>query len=135
MKKDEHHLQVQMVKYLDLCGYDFFAVPNGGLRNVRVAAQLKAEGVKAGVADLFICMPNANYHGLFIEVKVGRNVQQPSQKKFESIVRSHGYQYKIVKSMDELVALLDVYKKEKSIKRTYADGYKDGQLSAQTTKI
>lgn len=135
MKKEEHHLQVQMVKYLDLCGYEFFAIPNGGLRNIKVAASLKAEGMKAGVADLFICMPNANYHGLFIEVKVGRNNQQPNQKKFEAMVKSYGYQYKVIKSIDALIEYLDEYKKEKSTKRTYADGYKDGQLAAQITKI
>ena len=31
-----------------------FAIPNGGLRNVVIAKQLKAEGVVPGVPDLFI---------------------------------------------------------------------------------
>lgn len=31
-----------------------FAIPNGGSRGIREAAKLKAEGVSAGVPDLFI---------------------------------------------------------------------------------
>jgi hypothetical protein len=46
-----------------------YAVPNGGYRNIYVARKLKAEGVRAGVADL--CLPAARrgYHGLYLEMK------------------------------------------------------------------
>jgi hypothetical protein len=135
MKQEEHRLQVAICKYLDFNGYDFFAIPNGGMRNIKVAAKLKQEGVKAGVADLFIPLSNGKYHGLFIEVKYGRNGQQPSQKKFEATVKSHGYEYKIVKSIEQLIELLKTYRSERAEIRTYADGYKDGILNAQITKI
>jgi len=133
--KNEHHLQVVIVQWLDLMNYDFFAIPNGGLRNIRVASQLKQEGVKAGVADLFICKSNANYHGLFVELKIGSNKQQPSQIEFEAIVKKHGYQYAVIKSLDQMMELLKQYESEKANARSYADGYKDGQLNAQITKI
>lgn len=134
-KKNEHHLQCVIVKWLDLMNYDFFAIPNGGLRNIRVATQLKAEGVKSGVADLFICKPNANYHGLFVELKIGTNKQQPSQVAFEQVVKKHGYQYVVVKSLDQMIEVLKQYESEKANARSYADGYKDGQLNAQIIKI
>jgi len=133
--KNEHHLQCVIVQWLDLMNYDFFAIPNGGLRNIRVASALKREGVKAGVADLFICKPNANYHGLFVELKIGSNKQQPSQVEFEQVVKKHGYQYVVVKSIDQMMELLKQYESEKANARSYADGYKDGQLNAQITKI
>jgi hypothetical protein len=135
MNQDEHKLQVAICKYLDLCGYEFFAIPNGGLRNIKVAAKLKQEGVKAGVADLFVALSNGKYHGLFIEVKVGKNRQQPNQKIFEQKVVENGYQYKVVRSIDEMIAVIREYRIEQREERTYADGYKDGMLNAQITKI
>jgi hypothetical protein len=135
MNQDEHKLQVAICKYLDLCGYEFFAIPNGGLRNIKVAAKLKQEGVKAGVADLFVALSNGKYHGLFIEVKVGKNRQQPNQKIFEQKVLENGYQYKVVRSIDEMISVIREYRIEQRNERTYADGYKDGMLNAQITKI
>jgi len=35
-------------------GVRIFAIPNGGVRNIQTASRLKAEGVAAGVPDLFI---------------------------------------------------------------------------------
>lgn len=48
-----------------------FAVPNGGERNKATASRLKAEGVKAGVPDVFVPIPSncGKYHGLWLEFK------------------------------------------------------------------
>lgn len=55
-----------------------YAIPNGGGRSKREAGRLKAEGVRAGVADVFVSYPTENpqadadsplYHGLYIEMK------------------------------------------------------------------
>jgi hypothetical protein len=58
-----------------------FAIPNGGRRNVREAARLKKQGVKAGVSDLFFAYPVAGKHGLWIEMK-------KQQKDFKSAAES-----------------------------------------------
>jgi hypothetical protein len=53
----------------------FFAIPNGGTRGDDAKARairggaLKAEGVKAGVADTFLMCARGGWHGLFIEMK------------------------------------------------------------------
>lgn len=71
-----------------------FHIPNGGLRNKIVASKLKREGVIAGVADLFLCIPTRKSHGLFIEMKrVKGGRQSESQKNFETSVVSMGYAY------------------------------------------
>lgn len=57
-----------------------FAVPNGGDRHPAVAAKLKAEGVKAGVPDIFLPVPRNGYHGLFIELKELKGADQPLHK-------------------------------------------------------
>lgn len=46
-----------------------FAVPNGGDRDPRVAAQLKAEGVRKGVPDLLLPVRSGAWPGLAIEMK------------------------------------------------------------------
>ena len=45
------------------------SVPNGGKRNAREAALLKAEGVQAGVPDWLCFVRTARYSGLAIEFK------------------------------------------------------------------
>lgn len=45
------------------------AVPNGGARNKRTAAILRAEGVKKGVSDLELVYPSGGYGALWIELK------------------------------------------------------------------
>ena len=47
-----------------------YAIPNGGSRHVIEAANLKRQGVKAGVFD--VCLPVAKgvYHGMYLELKV-----------------------------------------------------------------
>lgn len=68
-----------------------FAIPNGGLRNFKVAAKLKAEGVKAGVWDLFLPVPRGKFCGLFIEMKFGDNKLTSEQKEFQSFIQGQGY--------------------------------------------
>lgn len=46
-----------------------FHIPNGGTRAKSEAGRFKAEGVKAGVPDIFLPVPRGEYAGLFIEMK------------------------------------------------------------------
>lgn len=58
------------------------AIPNGGERNPIVAARMKAEGVRAGVFDIFLPVARRQYHGLFIEMKKpGGKLSEAQQKK------------------------------------------------------
>ena len=88
-----------------------FAIPNGSLRNIRVAQKLKAEGVVSGCADLFLSIPNDFYHGFFIEMKYGKNKQTENQKKFQEEVESVGYKYSVCYSFDEFRNLINTYLK------------------------
>lgn len=68
-----------------------FHIPNGGKRNATEAARLKAQGVKAGVPDLFIAHPSGEYHGLFIEMKAGTNKPTDKQLQWIDDLRREGY--------------------------------------------
>ena len=58
-------LQMKKRPELKLC----FHIANGGSRGKAEAARFKAEGVKAGVPDLFLPVAKGGYHGLWIELK------------------------------------------------------------------
>ena len=49
-----------------------YHIPNGGLRDPRTAANLKAEGVKAGVPDVCLPCPIWTKCGCYIEMKIGK---------------------------------------------------------------
>lgn len=46
-----------------------YAIPNGGSRNLIEARHLKEQGVKRGVPDICLPVPNALYTALYIELK------------------------------------------------------------------
>lgn len=114
MKHREHDLQVACVRWFKLSHHELalclFAIPNGGTRrNAREGARLKAEGVTAGVADLFLAIPNATNSGLFIEMKTEKGRQQDTQKAFEQAVTKQGYRYEVVRSLDQFITLIIEY--------------------------
>jgi len=73
----EHIEQVDLMHWWSLAHKQFgipeqllFAIPNGGQRSIVTASKLKAEGVRAGVPDLFLAYPTPHGgRGLFIEMK------------------------------------------------------------------
>nr|DAH09667.1 MAG TPA: Nuclease [Caudoviricetes sp.] len=86
-----------------------FHIPNGGSRNKAEAARLKAQGVKAGVCDLFLPVARGRYHGLFIEMKYGKNTATPAQKNFISAVTAQGYLARVAYSFEEATTILEQY--------------------------
>lgn len=110
MKQQEHELQKAVVQMLSNFNYPYFAIPNGQKRDIRIAAKLKAEGVKAGVADIFIYRANNQFHGIFLELKVGANKQQKTQKEFQKFAEAEGYAYWVCYSVAEVYTKLAAYK-------------------------
>ncbi len=52
---------------------------------------LKRMGVKKGVADFFLALPCGKYHGLWIELKVGKGKLSPEQIEFINRKNARGY--------------------------------------------
>lgn len=101
----EHELQKACVQWFDAqfpkFRFDLFAVPNGGHRNKATAGKLKAEGVRAGVADLIL--EREGFFGplVYIEMKTKVGRQSPNQKDFQKHVESKGRAYKIARSLED----------------------------------
>lgn len=66
-------------------------IPNGGKRDAITAAKLKQEGVKAGVPDICLPVPKGKYHGLYIELKAGKNRTTKNQEIWIKALRANGY--------------------------------------------
>ena len=77
------------------------AIPNGGSRNVIEAANLKRQGVRKGVSDLFLAYPCNGFHGLWIELKRekgsnhAKGVVKKEQKLWLENMLAVGYEAKI----------------------------------------
>jgi hypothetical protein len=82
----------------------WYAIPNGGKRDVITAARLKAEGVVPGAPDLGFVLP----FGLaaFLEIKADNGRQSESQIEVEKRIEALGGQYAIAHSIDEAWGIL-----------------------------
>lgn len=109
----EDQLQKNCVKWFRMQYQRFvfllFHIPNGGKRDKIEAAIFKGMGVVAGVADLFLSIPNDTYHGCYFELKVGNNEQTQNQIMFMKWVTSMKYQYIVIRTIDEFIEAVDTY--------------------------
>lgn len=88
------------------------AIPNGGRRDKIEAANLKRQGVKAGVSDIFIPVPRGKYHGLYIEMKVGKNKPSKEQKEFLCDMQNQGYAVALCYGCEEAIKVTEKYLKQ-----------------------
>ncbi len=96
MKNNEHLAQTLLIKWFrlqyPLMAKCLFAIPNGGARHIGTALKLKAEGVTAGVSDLFLMIPANGLYGLFLEMKADKSARlQQNQIDFLNLAESMGY--------------------------------------------
>lgn len=68
-----------------------FAVPNAAKRSVRLAARMKAEGLKSGVPDILLPVARMGYHGLFIEMKAPKGRLSENQEVWLAGLCEQGY--------------------------------------------
>ncbi len=86
-----------------------FHVPNGGYRSTTTAGRMKAEGVKPGVPDLCLPVARQGYHGLFIEMKAGRNKPTAYQMQWLENLSNQGYLAVVCHGWEEATKILTDY--------------------------
>lgn len=111
---EEHRIQTACVRWFRLkhprLAARLFAVPNGGRRDGITGARLKEEGVLAGVADLILLVPNADYHALLIEMKTPKGSQSESQKAWQRAVAGNDdYMYVVCRSLEGFIKTIEEY--------------------------
>lgn len=105
MKFEESTLQKNCIAWFRM-QYSYlskmiFAVPNGGRRNAREAAIMKAEGVTAGVADVLLLVSRNGHNCLCIEFKTAKGRQTELQREWQKHAEFHGNKYIVVRSFEQ----------------------------------
>jgi len=109
VKRTEHAEQAAFIEWCERQKNTYpalawlFAIPNGGKRHVTVARQMKAEGVRAGVPDLFLPTRRGPYAGLFLETKVKPNRTTREQRTWLEHLEGEGYAAAVCYGCDELI--------------------------------
>jgi predicted DNA-binding protein YlxM (UPF0122 family) len=87
-----------------------YAIPNGGLRAKKTAVSLKAEGVKAGVPDIFFPYPEGGFHGLFIEMKRQKGgILSVEQREYMEHLAEVGYCVVVCEGFEEGKQIIEDY--------------------------
>lgn len=101
-------------------------IPNGGSRGDSGASRaiaggrLKAEGVRSGVADVFLPVARCNKHGLYIEMKApkfepkrleSKGGLSDEQIEFGNFVMEQGYSFWVCYSWQQASTLIESYLK------------------------
>lgn len=87
------------------------AIPNGGHRDRRTAQRLKAEGVRAGIPDLFVPVMRGGHGGLYIEMKSMIGTPSPEQMRVMSALHAAGYCAVVVRGWRNAAAVTEAYLK------------------------
>ena len=108
----EDQEQTKLVVWLEKNNIDFFAIPNGGKRNLMEALKLKRTGVKSGIPDLCIPISLEPYHGLYIELKrVKGGIVSGTQTYWINKLRENGYKVEVCKGADAAKVVVSEYLK------------------------
>lgn len=92
----ESSFQIKVVRWLRKHNFVCFSCPNGmHVADVINLRMNKLMGLTNGVSDLIVLLPNGRC--VFLELKIEGGKQSKEQALFETIVKSMGFEYKIVK--------------------------------------
>ena len=106
MRRPEQALQIQVAAFMDrIPGLLFWHTPNGGGRSKVEASILKAMGVKAGVPDILVLLPNGKVG--FIELKAGKGVASPAQRQMMADLRARGCPCVEARSLEQVAETLN----------------------------
>ena len=91
----EHEEQVALFQWAEGSGIEelemLHATPMGGYRPPHIGAMMKQEGARKGYPDVSLDVARGQWHGLRLELKVGRNKPTPEQEWWMERLRNYGY--------------------------------------------
>lgn len=111
----EEHEQIAIMSWARLMEHQIpelrllHHIPNGGKRSTREAQYLKYAGVKPGVPDLCLPVARGGYHGLYIELKWGKNTPTQDQQEMLAALNEQGYLAVVKWGADEAIQTLTDY--------------------------
>lgn len=86
-----------------------FHVPNERKCTPQQGALLKAQGVKAGVPDIWLPVARGGYNGLVIELKYGKNRPTPTQRQWLDALAAQGWFAAVCWKFEDAVKIITAY--------------------------
>jgi hypothetical protein len=106
----EDEEQITLATWLTKQGIRFYAIPNGGRRNLREAVKLKRTGLSPGVPDICIPIPSGCYHGLYIELKRQKGGKLSTEQiNWLEFLRERGYYADVAFGFEEAKQIVLYY--------------------------
>jgi hypothetical protein len=84
-------------------------IGNEDNKSAALGAKAKSMGLKKGVADILLPIASLGHHGLWIELKNGRNKQSKSQIEFMEAMQKVGYRYEVCYNWREAAFVIRQY--------------------------
>lgn len=105
--------QEAVVEYCDLLHIPIVHIPNEGKRSLSYAARMKKMGLRSGFPDLLVPLARGGYHGLFIEMKYGKNKTTKEQKEWLERLSAEGYACTVCYNAAEAIKTIESYNRRK----------------------
>ena len=86
-----------------------FSIPNGSNKSVAARMLFKRTGLRPGVPDVFLAIPNARQCGLFIEFKTSKGRISDRQKDWHNRLEQSGYAVSVCRSLSEAIEAVEAY--------------------------
>lgn len=103
-RRDEHHAQAALVRWLAMKGVMAIAIPNAARRSARQAAYLKAEGMIAGAPDLILHRRARGGHPVAVEMKRAKGARvSPVQEAMHELLRAEGWVVLVCYGLDDAI--------------------------------
>jgi hypothetical protein len=95
------------IAYRKRPGWQFWATPNAARRSPRQGAELKRQGMLAGVGDISVVSPTGHYHELELKTAIGR--LSPAQRERQEQLRAAGVTVETAYGLDAALAFLEAW--------------------------
>jgi VRR-NUC domain len=92
------------IAYRKRPGWRFWSTPNAAKRSLQMGAELKAQGMTAGVGDISIVSPSGRYHELELKTPTGR--LSPAQRERQEELKASGVICATAYGLDAALAIL-----------------------------
>ena len=125
MNTPEHNSQVELFQWASIMEGQIPALKNmyantnaqkfgdaSNIRKMRTIIRLREEGQRAGIPDITLAFPHGGFHGMYLEMKAGRNKTSPAQNEWIARLQQAGYMcvvaYSFEEAKREILAYLEV---------------------------
>ena len=85
-------------------GWRFWSTPNAARRSLRMGAELKRQGMRAGVGDISMVSPTGRYHELELKTATGR--LSAAQRERQEALKTSGVVCATAYGLDAALAIL-----------------------------